>query len=52
MQLLAGVPLLFMEMSVGQFTSQGPVTAWGMTPLLSGERFISLLLMKYNLIDK
>ena len=36
MTLLAALPLFFLELSVGQFTSQGPVTAWSMTPLLSG----------------
>ena len=40
MTLILGLPLFFMELSLGQFTSQGPVTSWGMNPLLSGRNTI------------
>lgn len=36
MTLIVGLPLFFMELALGQFTSQGPVTSWKMNPLLSG----------------
>eukprot|EP00057_Strongylocentrotus_purpuratus_P007964 XP_011662438.1 PREDICTED: sodium- and chloride-dependent taurine transporter-like [Strongylocentrotus purpuratus] len=33
----AGIPLLVIEIGLGQFTGQGPVTAWGMiSPLFKG----------------
>ncbi|XP_041483586.1 sodium- and chloride-dependent betaine transporter-like isoform X1 [Lytechinus variegatus] len=33
----AGIPLLVIEVGLGQFTGQGPVTAWGMiSPLFKG----------------
>ncbi|XP_030832278.1 sodium- and chloride-dependent betaine transporter-like [Strongylocentrotus purpuratus] len=35
--LLGGIPLLIIEIGLGQFTGQGPVTAWGMiSPLFKG----------------
>lgn len=33
---LTGLPLFFMECSIGQFASQGPVSAWRMLPLFQG----------------
>lgn len=33
---LVGIPLVFLEMSVGQFTSTGPLTCWKMVPLFRG----------------
>ncbi len=32
-----GMPLLYLEMALGQYSSQGPVGAWQITPLLAGE---------------
>jgi SNF family Na+-dependent transporter len=34
--ILIGIPLVLLEMSVGQFTSTGPLTSWRMTPLFRG----------------
>uniref|UniRef100_A0A8C5UEZ7 Transporter n=1 Tax=Malurus cyaneus samueli TaxID=2593467 RepID=A0A8C5UEZ7_9PASS len=33
---LAGLPLFFMECSLGQFASQGPVSVWRILPLFQG----------------
>ncbi|CAH1788711.1 unnamed protein product [Owenia fusiformis] len=33
---LMGIPLYFMELSMGQFPSKGPITVWMMTPLFKG----------------
>ena len=33
---LAGVPILILEVSLGQFTSQGGITAWKICPLFQG----------------
>lgn len=33
---LAGLPLFFMECSLGQFASQGPVSIWRILPLFQG----------------
>lgn len=34
---LAGVPIFFLEVSLGQFASQGPVSVWKAIPALQGE---------------
>lgn len=39
---LAGLPIFFLEVSLGQFASQGPVSVWKAIPALQGE--CSLLL--------
>eukprot|EP00795_Rhopilema_esculentum_P002742 gene2742-961_t len=45
--LLAGVPLFFLELSVGQFTQSGPVKAWKkICPLFSGIG-ISMVLVSF-----
>ncbi|CAN9512334.1 unnamed protein product [Ophioblennius macclurei] len=36
MLLVAGIPLFFLESTLGQFCSQGPVNVWRMVPLLQG----------------
>lgn len=33
---LFGIPLMYMEFAVGQFTSRGPVMSWVMVPLFKG----------------
>ncbi len=33
---LVGIPIVFLEMSVGQFTSTGPLTCWKMVPIFRG----------------
>lgn len=34
--ILIGVPIMYMELSVGQFTSRGPILSWVMIPLFKG----------------
>nr|WLN44358.1 AAT3 [Sinonovacula rivularis] len=36
MMIIVGMPLFFMEASLGQFTSCGPMTCWEFAPLLKG----------------
>ncbi|GFN84055.1 hypothetical protein PoB_001056100 [Plakobranchus ocellatus] len=33
----AGLPLFFLETSLGQFTSEGAMTCWSMAPIFSGQ---------------
>ncbi|CAF0892953.1 unnamed protein product [Brachionus calyciflorus] len=34
--ILIGVPIMYLELSVGQFTSRGPILSWVMVPLFKG----------------
>ena len=34
--MLAGVPILILEVSLGQFQGQGGITAWKIVPLFQG----------------
>ena len=34
--ILAGVPILILEVALGQFTSSGGITAWNIVPLFQG----------------
>jgi len=36
MMCIIGVPLFFMEASLGQFSSKGPMTCWGFAPVFKG----------------
>jgi len=36
MLVVAGLPLFFLELAIGQFTSEGPVTCWRMAPAFMG----------------
>ena len=36
---VAGVPVLILEIGVGQYTSQGGITAWKICPLFQGKKF-------------
>ncbi|XP_064610216.1 sodium- and chloride-dependent glycine transporter 1-like [Liolophura sinensis] len=52
---LAGLPLFFMELSFGQFSSLGPITIWKISPLFKGIGYcmviISILVdIYYNVI--
>lgn len=42
---LAGLPIFFLEVSLGQFASQGPVSVWKAIPALQGEFVLSLSLL-------
>ncbi|XP_043938483.1 sodium- and chloride-dependent glycine transporter 2 [Protopterus annectens] len=55
MLMLAGIPIFFMEVSLGQFASQGPVSVWKAVPALQGcgiaMLIISVLIaIYYNII--
>ena len=43
---LLGIPLFFLEINLGQFTSQGPVQCWRMAPLFKGLG-ISMTIMSF-----
>lgn len=36
MLVFVGIPIFFMELSLGQFTSEGPLTCWQMAPIFKG----------------
>lgn len=42
---LAGLPIFFLEVSLGQFASQGPVSVWKAIPALQGESSSPLCLL-------
>ena len=55
MLVFAGIPLFFLEMSLGQFTSNGPLTCWKFAPLFKGVGVAQLVTntmvaIYYNLI--
>ena len=35
-----GVPLFFFELTLGQFTSRGPIAIWSVCPLFQGEGMV------------
>lgn len=38
MLILVGIPIFFMELSIGQYTQEGPLKVWeNLFPLLKGE---------------
>jgi solute carrier family 6 amino acid transporter-like protein 5/7/9/14 len=39
MLLFAGLPLFFMEMALGQFSSLGPIAVWKAVPFFKGNRY-------------
>ncbi|KAK2556805.1 Sodium- and chloride-dependent GABA transporter 2 [Acropora cervicornis] len=45
--ILAGVPVLVLEIAMGQFTSQGAITAWKMCPLFQGIGYAGVAVMQY-----
>ena len=38
MLVAVGIPVVFLEVSFGQFASQGPVNVWKVNPLFIGEK--------------
>lgn len=45
--IVAGVPVLVMEIGLGQYTSQGGITAWKICPLFQGIGYAGVLVMQY-----
>lgn len=37
--LVFGFPLLYLETILGQYARGGPITAWGVVPLMKGKYF-------------
>jgi len=35
---MAGLPLFFLEMAIGQFSSLGPISVWKVLPLFKGKQ--------------
>ncbi|KAL9966641.1 hypothetical protein ACROYT_G024749 [Oculina patagonica] len=44
---VAGVPVLVMEIGLGQYMSQGGITAWKICPLFQGIGYAGVLVMQY-----
>uniref|UniRef100_A0A8C2T6I0 Transporter n=1 Tax=Coturnix japonica TaxID=93934 RepID=A0A8C2T6I0_COTJA len=52
---ICGIPIFFMELSLGQFASQGPLAVWKISPLFKGIGMgtiliVSLVAIYYNMI--
>ncbi|ELU04638.1 hypothetical protein CAPTEDRAFT_155040 [Capitella teleta] len=55
MLVFVGMPIFFLELSLGQFTSSGPLTCWGCVPIFKGigvgMMFVSgMVAIYYNMI--
>lgn len=55
MLMFVGIPLFFMELSFGQYASEGPVTIWKISPLFTGIGYAMFLMsglvgVYYNMI--
>ncbi|KAL8582808.1 hypothetical protein ACOMHN_066824 [Nucella lapillus] len=37
MLIIAGLPLFFLELALGQFASEGPITVWKVSPFFAGQ---------------
>lgn len=44
---LAGVPILILEVSLGQFQGQGGITAWKIVPLFQGIGYASVVIVQF-----
>ena len=55
--LIGGIPIFFLEVSLGQFMSEGGVTSWRLVPIGTGEKLyfdnenFYLLLLPNNAFD-
>ena len=38
MVILAGIPMFFLEVSIGQFMSSGGIKVWNISPLFTGKK--------------
>ena len=47
MLLVVGIPMVFLETSLGQFSSKGPVKIWDFCPIFRGTGLAQVLLMFY-----
>nr|KAG5707769.1 hypothetical protein BaRGS_015929 [Batillaria attramentaria] len=52
---IAGLPLFFIELALGQFASEGPITVWKMSPFFTGIGFAMVIIsgvvsVYYNVI--
>jgi len=48
---MAGLPLFFLEMALGQFSSLGPISVWKVLPLFKGMKVYRLRLQNIQLIE-
>ena len=44
--IFAGLPLFFMEMAFGQFSSQGPISVWNAAPFFKGKASFFFLIIQ------
>ena len=47
MLILVGIPIVFMETSLGQYSAKGPIRVWSMCPLLGGIGIAQIVLVFY-----
>ena len=40
---MTGIPLFYMELALGQFTSSGPLTCWNFAPILKGSQYLIVI---------
>ncbi|XP_046542280.1 sodium- and chloride-dependent glycine transporter 2-like [Haliotis rubra] len=55
MMLVLGLPIVFLEMALGQFASEGPITVWKVSPAFQGIGVamvitMSILVIYYNVV--
>ncbi|XP_071502578.1 sodium- and chloride-dependent betaine transporter-like isoform X2 [Diadema antillarum] len=44
---IAGIPLLILEIGLGQYTNQGGITAWGISPIFRGIGIASVVILLF-----
>ena len=45
---ICGIPLFFLELSLGQFSSLGPLAVWKISPLFKGEALGAAMLKAWG----